>query len=55
MKNKKGLKFLNCLILTILFVLVLTFSSLAETSPNGIIEFLTDWERQIILSGHVKG
>ena len=55
MKDKKGLKFLNCLILVTLFILVLTFSSLAETAPNGIIGFLTDWERQITLSVPVKG
>ena len=55
MKNKKVLKFLNCLILAALFILVLTFSSLAETAPNGIIGFLTDWGETDYFVGACKG
>lgn len=55
MKNKRVLKFLNYLLLTTLFILVLTFSSLAETAPNGIIGFLTDWGETDYFVGACKG
>jgi len=55
MKNKRFPKFLNYLFLTIFLILVLTFASLAETAPNGIIGLLTDWGETDYFVGACKG
>jgi S-adenosylmethionine hydrolase len=55
MKNKRFLKLLNYLLLTTFFILVLTFSSFAEVSLNGIIGLLTDWGEKDYFVGACKG
>ena len=39
----------------LLFVLALSLSALAETSPNGIIGFLIDWGETDYFVGNCKG
>ncbi|MEA2020932.1 MAG: S-adenosyl-l-methionine hydroxide adenosyltransferase family protein [Candidatus Caldatribacteriota bacterium] len=55
MKNRRFLNFINCFLLTAFLILVFTFSSFAEVSPNGIIGFLTDWGETDYFVGACKG
>src|SRR5665648_652960 len=55
MKNKRFSKFLNYLFLMVFLILVLTFTSLADTAPNGIVGFLTDWGETDYFVGACKG
>lgn len=55
MKTKKVLKHSSYVFLAVLFISVLAFSAVAETAPNKIIAFLTDWGQTDYFVGACKG